>query len=106
VDVRVKITDCWKTRGLRAARHGFFSNLTSHHITNEETGMLRNLVKSKSRLLGVAVILAASFAAGCGTAIPEKSGTMPNQNTSKHVKGYQMGNSDAVRPVMPLPVLW
>jgi hypothetical protein len=67
--------------------------------------MIRNVVKSKSRLLGAAVLLAVLFAAGCETTIPEKSGQMPNQNTSKHVKGYQMTDSDAIRPVMPLPVL-
>ncbi len=65
--------------------------------------MIRNLVKSKSWLLGAAVLLAALVAAGCETTFPEKSGQMPNENTSHHVKGYQMGNSnsDAIRPVMP-----
>ena len=65
--------------------------------------MIRNLVKSKSWLLGAAVLLAALIAAGCETTFPEKSGHMPNENTTNHVKGYQMGssNSDAVRPELP-----
>lgn len=65
--------------------------------------MIRNLVKSKSLLLGVVALLAALFAVGCGTTFTEKSGKMPNETTSKHVKGYQMGNSksDAIRPVVP-----
>ena len=65
--------------------------------------MIRNLMKSKSWLLGVAVLLVALIAAGCETTFPEKSGRMPNENTTNHVKGYQMGNSnsDVVRPVMP-----
>jgi hypothetical protein len=68
--------------------------------------MIRNLVYSKcSLLMGALVLLAALSAAGCGTTFLEKSGNMPNQNTSKHVKGYQMGHSDAVKPVVPLPVL-
>ncbi len=68
--------------------------------------MIRNLVKSKYCLLMGAVILFATlFTAGCGTVFLEKSGTMPNESTSKHVKGYQMGNSQAVRPVLPLSAL-
>jgi hypothetical protein len=53
----------------------------------------------------VAVLLTGLFAAGCTTSAAEKSGKMPNGNTSKHVKEYQMGNSEALKPVMPLPVL-
>lgn len=68
--------------------------------------MIRNLVKSKGFLLVGAVILFATlFTAGCGTTFLEKSGKMPNESTSKHVKGYEMGNSQAIRPVMPLPAL-
>jgi hypothetical protein len=68
--------------------------------------MIRNLVNSKYCLLmGAVVLLATLFAAGCETTFLEKSGRMPNQNTSKHVKGYQMGNSEALRPVMPPAVL-
>ena len=68
--------------------------------------MIRNLANSKSYLLmGAAILLTSLFAAGCGTAIPERSGKMPNETTSKHVKGYQMGNSQAVKPLIPLPVL-
>ena len=68
--------------------------------------MIRNLVKSKAFLLTGAVILfAALFTAGCGTTFLEKSGKMPNESTSKHVKGYQMGNSQSVMPVIPLPAL-
>jgi hypothetical protein len=68
--------------------------------------MIRSLVNSKySLLMGALVLLAALYAAGCETTFPEKSGNMPNQNTSKHVKGYQMGDSDTVKPVVPLPVL-
>lgn len=65
--------------------------------------MIRNLLKSKSWLLGVAVLLAALIAAGCETTFPETKGQMTNQNTTNHVKGYQMGNSnsDSIRPVMP-----
>ena len=67
--------------------------------------MIRNLANSKYYLLmGAAILLTGLFAVGCGTTIPEKSGQMPNETTSKHVKGYQMSNSDAVRPVMPLPL--
>ena len=68
--------------------------------------MIRSLVNSKYCLLmGALVLLAALSAAGCGTMFLEKSGNMPNQNTSKHVKGYQPNDSDAIKPVMPLPVL-
>ena len=68
--------------------------------------MIRNLAHSKYYLLmGAAVLLTGLFAMGCGTAIPERSGKMANENTSKHVKGYQMGNSQAVVPVLPRPVL-
>jgi hypothetical protein len=65
--------------------------------------MIRNLVKSKSWLLGATVLLVALFAAGCETTFLEKSGQMPNQNTPNHVEGYQMGNSnsEAIEPVMP-----
>jgi hypothetical protein len=64
--------------------------------------MIRNLVKSKYLIMGAAVLLTALFAAGCTTTIAEKSGRMANENTSKHVKGYQSGNSEAVRFLMPL----
>lgn len=68
--------------------------------------MIRNLAKSKGFLLvGALILFATLFTAGCGTTFVEKSGKMPNETTSKHVKGYQMGNSQAVRPVMPLSVL-
>jgi len=68
--------------------------------------MIRNLVKSKYCLLmGAVIFFATLFTAGCGTTFVEKSGKMPNESTSKHVKGYQMGNSQAIKPVMPLPVL-
>jgi hypothetical protein len=68
--------------------------------------MIRSLSNSKYCLLmGALVLLVALSAAGCGTTFLEKSGNMPNQNTSKHVKGYQPNDSDAIRPVMPLPVL-
>jgi hypothetical protein len=68
--------------------------------------MIRNLANSRYYLLmGAAILLTGLFAMGCGTSVPERSGKMPNQTTSKHVKGYQMGNSQAVKPVMPLPVL-
>jgi hypothetical protein len=55
--------------------------------------------------MGAVILFATLFTAGCGTTFPEKSGKMPNESTSKHVKGYQMGNSQAIQPVMPLPVL-
>jgi len=64
--------------------------------------MIRNLVKSKYLLIGAVVCLTALFAAGCETSIPEREGRMANQNTSKHVKGYQSSDSQAVRYVMPL----
>lgn len=65
--------------------------------------MIRNLVNSKHYLLlGAAVLLSALFAAGCTTTFAEKSGRMANQSTTKHVKGYQMGNSQAIRLLMPL----
>ena len=64
--------------------------------------MIRNLVKPKYLLMGAVVLLTALMAAGCETAVPEWSGTMANQNTSKHVKGYQSGHSQAVRLVTPL----
>lgn len=68
--------------------------------------MIRNLANSKYYLLmGAAILLTGLFAVGCGTTFLEKGGKMPNESTSKHVKGYQMSNSDAVRPVMPLPAL-
>ena len=68
--------------------------------------MIRSLVNSKYFLLmGALVLLVALSAAGCGTTFLEKSGNMPNQNTSKHVKGYQPNDSDAIRPVMPPSVL-
>ncbi len=64
--------------------------------------MIRNFVKPQYLLMGAVVFLAALFAAACGTSIPERSGRMANQNTSKHVKGYQSGGSQAVRFVTPL----
>ena len=68
--------------------------------------MIRSLVNSKYSLsMWALVLLLALSAAGCGTTFLEKSGNMPNQNTSKHVKGYQMGDSDAVKPAVPLPIL-
>lgn len=70
--------------------------------------MIRNFVNSKYLLFkGALVLLAALSVAGCTTTYLETSGKMTNQNTSKHVTGYQMGNSDtqAVRPIMPLPAL-
>jgi hypothetical protein len=63
--------------------------------------MIRNLVKSKYLLMGTAILFAALFAAGCTTTIAEKSGRMANENTSKHVKGYQSGNSQAIRFLVP-----
>jgi len=63
--------------------------------------MKRNLAKSKCLLMGMAVLLTAMFAAGCTTTVAEKSGKMANENTSKHVKGYQAGGSQAIRPLMP-----
>jgi hypothetical protein len=67
--------------------------------------MIRNLVKSKYLLMGATILLAALFAAGCTTTAEEKSGQMPNENTSKHVKGYQSGNSQACGPLIPLSSL-
>ena len=70
--------------------------------------MIRNLLNSKCLLLkGALVLLASLSVAGCTTTFLETSGKMPNQNTSKHVQGYQMGDSGAqtIRPVMPLPAL-
>jgi hypothetical protein len=68
--------------------------------------MKRNLANSKSYvLMGAVVLLAGLFAVSCGTSVPERSGKMPNETTSKHVKGYQTGNSEDMGPVMPLPVL-
>ncbi|HLH08333.1 MAG TPA: hypothetical protein VKW78_13930 [Terriglobales bacterium] len=67
--------------------------------------MMRNLMKSKFLLMGGVVLLAAVFASGCETTFYEKSGKMPNENTSQHVQGYQSGNSDSIRLVLPLPVL-
>ncbi|HET9179500.1 MAG TPA: hypothetical protein VFQ24_14175 [Terriglobia bacterium] len=70
--------------------------------------MIRNLAKTKYCLLmGAALLLTGLFAAGCTTTYLETSGKMTNQNTSKHVTGYQMGDSGAqtIRPVMPLPAL-
>jgi hypothetical protein len=63
--------------------------------------MMRNPLRSRYLLLGAALLMTAFFATGCGTTFLEKSGKMPNENTSKHVKGYQSGNSQAIRPVMP-----
>ncbi|HEX5413080.1 MAG TPA: hypothetical protein VFZ27_14610 [Terriglobia bacterium] len=68
--------------------------------------MIRNLARTKHYLLmGAALLLTGLFAAGCTTTNLEYSDRMPNENTSKHVQGYQMGDSDtqAVRPIMPLP---
>ncbi len=59
--------------------------------------MIRNLVKSKFLLAGMVVLLAALFAAGCTTTEAEKSGRMPNETSNKHVKGYEMGNSQTIR---------
>lgn len=70
--------------------------------------MIRNFLNSKCLLLkGALVLLAALSVAGCTTTFLETSGKMTNQNSSKHVKGYQMGNSDtqAVRPIIPHPAL-
>lgn len=67
--------------------------------------MIRNLAKSKYLLMGTAILFTALFAAGCTTTFEEKSGKMPNENTSKHVKGYESGNSQAIRPLMPLSSL-
>jgi hypothetical protein len=67
--------------------------------------MIRNFAKLKYLLMGTALLLTALFAASCGTTFIEKSGKMPNENTSKHVKGYQSGSSQAVSPVMPLSSL-
>jgi hypothetical protein len=70
--------------------------------------MIRNLAKTKHYvLMGAALLLTGLFAAGCTTTNLEYSDRMPNQNTSKHVQGYQMGDSDtqAVRPIMPLPAV-
>jgi len=64
--------------------------------------MKRNLAKSMGLLTGMTILLAAFFIAGCTTTAAEKSGKMPNENTSKHVKGYQSGGSQAVRFVTPL----
>ena len=67
--------------------------------------MIQNLAKSKYYLLiGAAVLLTGLFAVSCSTTTWEGSGRMPNEHASKHVKGYQMGNSDAVRPVAPVPL--
>lgn len=63
--------------------------------------MKRNLARSKYLLMGLAVLFAAFFAAGCTTTSIEKSGKMPNENTTKHVKGYESGNSQTIRPLMP-----
>jgi len=67
--------------------------------------MIRNLKKSKFLLMGAVVLLAAVFASGCETTFLEKSGKMPNEDTSQQVKGYQSGDSDAIRPVLPMPAL-
>lgn len=68
--------------------------------------MIRNLGNLKYCLLmGAVVLFATLFTAGCTTTFLESSGKMSNQSASKHVKGYQMGDSQAVRPVMPLPAL-
>lgn len=64
--------------------------------------MKRNLAKSMGLLTGMVVLLAAFFVAGCTTTAAEKSGKMPNENTSKHVKGYESGHSQAIRPLKPL----
>ncbi|TAM84018.1 MAG: hypothetical protein EPN47_04210 [Acidobacteria bacterium] len=64
--------------------------------------MIRNLAKSKYYLLmGAALLLTGLFAAGCTTTYLETSGRMSNQSTSKHVKGYQVGDSGTIRPVAP-----
>lgn len=97
-----------KTRGRSGAWHEFFNHLVRHHNTNGDTGMIRNLAKTKHFfLIGAALLLTGLFATGCTTTVMETSGRMPNQNTSRHVQGYQMGDSGAqtVRPVMPLPAL-
>lgn len=67
--------------------------------------MIRNLVKSKYLLMGTAILFAAFFAAGCTTTAAEKSGKMANENTSKHVKGYQSGDSQTVRFLIPFSIL-
>jgi hypothetical protein len=68
--------------------------------------MIRSLANLRSYVLvGAVVLLAGLFAVSCGTSVPERSGKMPNESTSKHVKGYQTSGSEAMRPVMPLPVL-
>lgn len=68
--------------------------------------MIRNLVRSKYYLLmGAAILFTGLFAAGCATSSLENNGKMANQTTSKHVKGYQMGSSQSIRPVMPLRAL-
>ncbi|HET7215296.1 MAG TPA: hypothetical protein VFL79_17030 [Terriglobia bacterium] len=68
--------------------------------------MIRNLVRSKCYILmGAAILLTGLFAAGCATSSLENNGKMTNQTTSKHVKGYQMSNSQAITPVMPLRAL-
>ena len=70
--------------------------------------MIPNLAKTKHFLLiSAALLLTGLFAAGCTTTNLEYSDRMPNENTSKHVQGYQMGDTGAqtIRPIMPLPAL-
>ncbi len=67
--------------------------------------MIRNISKSRYLLMGMVVLLTALFAAGCTTTFEEKSGKMPNENTSQHVKGYSPNSSQAIRPLMPLSSL-
>ncbi len=64
--------------------------------------MIRNISKSRYLLTGMVVLLAALFAAGCSTTFEEKSGKMPNESASKHVKGYSPNSSQAIRPLTPL----
>lgn len=66
--------------------------------------MTRNPVKSKYLLAGATLFLTALLAAGCTTTFKEKSGTMPNENTNKHVKAYQSGHSQTIKLLTPPPV--
>lgn len=63
--------------------------------------MIRNLAKSTYLLTGMAILLAAFFAAGCTTTAAEKSGRMPNETSNKHVKGYEMGKSQSIKLLLP-----
>lgn len=67
--------------------------------------MIRNLVKSKFLLAGMVILLTALFAAGCTTTEAEKSGRMPNETSNKHVKGYEVHNSQSIRLLPPLHAL-